>query len=244
MDEVLSEKSQHIREQIESLLKLQGLDDEINRRSRQIEEVNQKIKAENEAVLGFQESHQQAGRDVENYVKERRDAEVSAKDKQAQVQKLGGQLFEVKTNEAYNALQTEIRQHKQENSLLEERILEIMMAEDELKTKEKEIEDQLKQAQQHIAQVQTGLKTEITSLEGEIQNFQKEWDRAAEAVKASNLSLYQRLRAAKGGRAMAKIENDVCLGCRLSIRPQATIELKKYRSILFCDNCARILYAD
>jgi len=244
MDETLSENAQNVKQQLEALIKLQQLDDEINQRNKQIDQLKQQIEDEDKTINSLREILTSRKQEMEKLLKDRREAEVTAKQKSEEIQKLGGQLFEVKTNEAYSALQHEIQQKKQENSLLEERILEMMMAEDELKVKIKQAEDELKEGEQQVTANQAGYNKEIARLQKEIADYQQQWDIASQNVRADYLDRYKRLRSAKGGQAMAKIENDICMGCRLSIRPQATIELKKYRGLLYCDNCARILYVD
>lgn len=244
MDEVLSENAQKVKEQLNALIELQSWDDEINRRRSHIEQLDDEIQAEKQSLAGQRETLEVNKQELDHLLKNRREAEVTSKEKVEQAQKLGGQLFEIKTNEAYQTLQGEIRQKKQENTWLEERILEMMVAEDEVKSKISQAENALRQGEQEVAGTQAGYQKEIQSLETEITAFEQKWETAAQKVKPEYLNQYRRLLAAKGGRAMAKIENDICMGCRLSIRAQATIELKKYRTLLYCNNCARILYSD
>lgn len=244
MDEVLSENAQKVKEQLHALLDLQALDTEMNQRRAQIGRLTDKINSENQNLAGQRETLQLNKQEIEHLLKDRREAEVTSKEKVEQAQKLGGQLFDVKTNEAYQTLQHEIKQKKQENTLLEERILEMMVAEDEVKTKIAQSEAALRLGEQEVSGTQAGYQKEIKSLEAEIKGFEEKWEVSAKKVKAEYLSHYERLRAAKEGQAMSKIENDICTGCRLSIRAQATIELRKYRNLLYCDNCARILYVE
>jgi uncharacterized protein len=244
MEDILSEKAQLVKSQLEALWVLQGLDDEMNQRRAEIARIQEKITSEQKKVAHQHQSLRERKEETEHLLKERRQAEVDAKEKQSLIQKLGNQLFEVKTNEAYSTLQNEIRQHKQENSLLEERILELMLAEDELKAKIGATEASLQESEKHSGTTQSQYQQEIKNLEATIAGFQREWSAAALKIKPEFLEHYQRLLKAKAGKALAKIENDICTGCRLSIRPQASIELRKYRGLLTCDNCARILYVE
>ncbi|MEW6516310.1 MAG: C4-type zinc ribbon domain-containing protein [candidate division FCPU426 bacterium] len=244
MEDTLSDKAQLVKAQLEALWALQGLDDEMNQRRAEIARIQEQIAAEKKNADQHRLTLQERKDDSERLLKERRQAEVDAKEKQVLIQKLGNQLFEVKTNEAYSTLQNEIRQHKQENSLLEERILEIMLAEDELKAKIAADEAAVKETERQSLETQKGHQQEIKALETAIAEFQRQWSAAALKVKPEYLEQYQRLLKAKAGKALSKIENDICTGCRLSIRPQASIELRKYRGLLTCDNCARILYVE
>ncbi|MCD4812248.1 hypothetical protein K8S19_00930 [bacterium] len=244
MDETMSESTQTIKIQLHALMQLQEVDDKLNQRRAQIKAIDVKIKDEDKTLTHQSFLLDERKQEIETITKDRREAEVTVKQKQEESQKLGGQLFDVKTNEAYSTLQKEISQKKQDAGLLEERIIEMMVAEDEMKLKLKEAEEALKEGEEQVAAKQAEQHKGIKDLESEIESFKTQWESVATKVQPDYLDLYKRLLKNKAGSAMAKIENDICTGCRLAIRPQASIELRKYRSLLFCDNCARILYVD
>ncbi len=244
MDQPLTENAQIVKVQLGILVHLQEQDGKINYRRNQIKGLKEKIEAEDERLREQRDVLDVRRRELEQLKKERHGVELSFKEKQALIQKLGGQLFEVKTNEAYNALASEIKQHKQENSLLEERALEMMMAEDDLLAGIAQAEKALAEEEQRGAALKDEIQREISRWEKEIEDLQTQWKSSSQEVKPVYLERYCRLRDAKGGRAVVKIENDICDGCRMAIRPQAVIELQKYRELLCCDNCARILYVE
>jgi uncharacterized protein len=244
VDETLSANAQLIKGQIEALIKLQGLDDEINQRRRSIRALEAEIAQAHKSVEGLRGNEEERKLELDNLTKERREAERTVKERQEQISKLNSQLFEVKTNEAYNTLQNEIKLKKQETAVQEERILELMLSEDELRAVLGRLAGETKQQQSQATGVEQEQRGKIAVLDQEIQGLQEKWRAAAQEAPADLLDRYQRLRDAKGGGAMAKIENGVCAGCHLAVRSQAIIEIKKYRSLLTCDNCARILYVD
>jgi predicted nucleic acid-binding Zn-ribbon protein len=244
VEPALNPNSQNLKAQIENLVRLQSLDLEILQRRNQAKKLEADIK---EAELAASEQRRQLEaqqQQTETLLKDRREAERTVKERQEQISKLQGQIYDVKTNDAYNALQAEVKQKKQEVALLEERILEMMMSEDEYKKGTASAQLALKAAEGAIAVDQAKIRQAMTELEAQIAELQAQWKAAASSVQAEYLDRYVRLRDAKGGLAMSKIENDICQGCRLSIRPQASIELQKYRALLYCDNCARILYVE
>lgn len=244
MESSQAQHEQSIKSQLEQLARLQALDLEMLERRRHIEGARKKMESEQSALSKAQSGVQHLRESLDKLLKDRRAAELSVKEKAEQIEKLGGQLYSVKTNDAYHALQSEIKQKKNENSSLEERVLEMMVGEDEMRAEILQAEKALN-AEAGLARAgKAEEESHIQTLEKEIAEVKGRWDELARGVSPENLERYQRLRDAKGGLAVAKIENDICTGCRLTIRPQATIELKKYRALLTCDNCARILYAD
>jgi hypothetical protein len=63
-------------------------------------------------------------------------------------------------------------------------------------------------------------------------------------VAANLLPMYESLRKTKGGRAVARVERNLCAGCRLSL---PTGDVQKARASLgtvLCSSCGRILYAE
>lgn len=234
----------NVRNQLENLVRLQALDLEIQQRRKQIKVLETNIKQAENCLIEQRQTLECQHKDTEKLLKDRREAERTVKERQEQISKLQGQKFDVKTNEAYNTLESEIKQKKQEIGLLEERILEMMLSEDDLKKMTVQSLAVVKTSETKIQSEQTEMQLAIAKLDLEIQTLQAEWQTAAKVVAAEYLDRYLRLREAKQGLAIARIENDVCMGCRLSIRPQASIELRKYRTLLFCDNCARIMYVE
>jgi predicted nucleic acid-binding Zn-ribbon protein len=244
LENPISENAQAIKVQLHALVRLQELDNEALHRRRLIESLHQKEKVGTDSQTAQQKKVAKLKSDLESLLKDRRQSEVDSKEKLEAAKKMGDQLFSVKTNEAYNTLQSEIQHKKQENGLLEERILEMMMAEEELRAEIGREEKALGDVDGQVKNLHSADEQEIAILEKQIEDYQAQWEIAAKDVRADFLDLYKRLRDAKGGQAMSKIEHDICTGCRLTIRAQAAIELQKYRTLLFCDNCARILYID
>lgn len=244
MDQALNPHAQNLKGQIDNLVRLQNLDLEILQQRSQVKKMEADVESAEHAVVEQRRRLEAQQQQTETLLKDRREAERTVKERQEQISKLQGQLYDVKTNDAYNALQAEIKQKKQEVILLEERILEMMISEDEFKKSTVLIQQAVKAAEGAVLVDQAKIRRDVSALETKVAELQAQWQAAAQSVQAEYLDRYMRLRDAKGGLAMAKIENDICQGCRLSIRPQASIELQKYRALLYCDNCARILYVE
>ncbi len=238
------QSSNGMREQIKAMIFLQTIDNDINGVQAQIDALAHKTHTEEEHVNEAQAALDKVKLEMDKLLKDKREAETTSKQLQEQASKLKGQLFDVKTNEALRALQSEIAQKNEENSALEERIIEMMMAEDELKVDLKKAEADLKAAQQALTAAQQVSAQEVQGLETKKSEFQSQWETASAKLNHHLLERYVKLKEARGGNAMAKVENDVCTGCRMAIPPQMFIELKKYRELHTCSNCARFLYVE
>ena len=55
---------------------------------------------------------------------------------------------------------------------------------------------------------------------------------------------YERIIKSKDGLAVVTIANDACQGCFRVMPPQVVNEIKMNDELVFCENCARILYIE
>jgi predicted nucleic acid-binding Zn-ribbon protein len=67
---------------------------------------------------------------------------------------------------------------------------------------------------------------------------------ARRAVPADLLALYDGLRARKGGRAVAELDEDICTACRVAA-PPGKLEIARFgEELVYCDNCGRLLWGE
>jgi predicted nucleic acid-binding Zn-ribbon protein len=62
------------------------------------------------------------------------------------------------------------------------------------------------------------------------------------ALSANVLDLYERIRKARRGVAIAEVRDGFCTACHFALRPQLYNEVRAQESLLTCENCSRILY--
>jgi hypothetical protein len=69
--------------------------------------------------------------------------------------------------------------------------------------------------------------------------------RADEAVEiaADTLKTYDHIRIARQGRALAKVDRNLCLGCRISLPTNVVNKARAGNVLVQCPNCERILHA-
>ena len=169
-----------------------------------------------------------------------RRAEGEVREQEALLAKLEGQQHQVKSNEAYTALLHEMEQAKRSISDAETRILEAM---ESIEQANRELES----GDRDVAAVRERLDREERALEEREQRLQKEIaelrqrrDEIAGGLDAGLLGRYERI-AARRSPAVAVVNRELCLGCRVDIPPQSYIEILKGQSIITCERCHRIL---
>jgi len=97
------------------------------------------------------------------------------------------------------------------------------------------IEEDWQAEQASLSQQQAELGAALATLE------QKEKDLAAR-LDAASLELYQALRRKRQGRAVAKVEQGMCQGCRIALPMSELQRARIGQELVQCSSCERILY--
>jgi len=177
-------------------------------------------------------------------LKDRKTYEMDVEHWKERAKKYRNQSAEVKTNEAYKALQHEIQNAEDEVAKAEDRLLDRMVAGEEY-------ERQLKTAEVTVKQMEAAANTERHTIQAEYNATQKELT-AAEAVRAAAVAAvpedlvdhYERIAKRHGGISLAEIRGEGCGQCGVHIRPHVIQKLQRpdNEEFFHCDTCTRILY--
>lgn len=231
-------------EQINLLIKLQGIDSQLYRLRRELQAKPKLI----EELEVKRDEEQSAVKTIEEKIKvlqmKRKEKEIDLQEKEANVKKLQLQLFQVKTNKEYQAMQHEIEGLKADNSLLEDGILLMMEQIDELSkelAKEKEL---FAEAERRLAEDRKKIEGEIAALENEIANFERQRKELIGGIDKEVLSKYERILENRDGLALVPVKEYACQGCFINLPPQTINEIQMKDKLNICENCARILYIE
>lgn len=239
-----------ITQDLDRLLALQTVDVGLDDVARREAEARARLAAAKLGLDAFRETVKQEKKLLDEALKEHKTVEIEIKAKEDQVKKYTGQMYEVKTNKEYTALKEEIDKSRAESSKLEDRLLQLMLKEDELKgagsRRAAELAEKEREAKTIDAEVAAALAEgakERADLEG----------RRAEKLGALGKALlyrYEQIRAARGGAPLARIVEApdggeaVCGGCHVTVRPQIVVLAARQEEMVFCESCARILYLE
>jgi len=160
------------------------------------------------------------------------------------IEKYKTQQFQIKTNKQYDALAREI-DHAQDTITKLVKEMELLEGRAGLAK-----EDSLKL----LPEIET-LEAELAEKRGELDEVNKEHeeeevklqherDKLAVRVQKSDLQLYEKIRKAKGGKAIVAVKRNACGGCYNRVPPQTVLELRKNSRIITCERCGRILVSD
>ncbi|HUE86755.1 MAG TPA: C4-type zinc ribbon domain-containing protein [Vicinamibacterales bacterium] len=161
---------------------------------------------------------------------------------QQRLSKYKEQLMAVKTNDEYHAMQHQIAAMEAEVSRVEEQILVNMLDADELAAKLKAAEATLKQDQTSVATERAAIETDTADKRTMLARSNQERAALLPDMSRGALELFERVRKARQGIAVAQAVNGHCTICHVRLRPQVYNTIIKNEAIIQCDHCQRILY--
>ncbi len=227
---------------LQRLIDLQRVDLRLHDLTRQIELFPQRrAEAESELARARHTLEQARSHHTES-LKARKKLELDVKQLEERISKHKGQIYEVKSNEAYRALQQEIEADEQQKTQAEDRVLEAMIAIEDLEKRIKEAEAELKKLEQRVTAALRQLGEEQATLEKEAADLEAQREALRSQEGEEMLSVYDRIARAHGGIALAEARDEVCQVCLIHIRPQTFAEVRRNDQIHFCESCHRILY--
>jgi predicted nucleic acid-binding Zn-ribbon protein len=149
---------------------------------------------------------------------------------------------QVKTNQEYTALLHEISVAKTEKDGIEEKILVLMEAADELTAGQKAADAALASARREAEAARAALQKEAAALQEELKRLEGSRKGEASAVPPPALARYEQLLKQRKGIGVAAMTGETCSACYVRQRPHVAQQIRKGDEILQCESCQRILY--
>lgn len=230
--------------QIQRLVHLQALDLRLAELRNRLHAIPAQLSAVDARVAAARQQIAAAKEALTGSLKDRKKYEMDVDSWKEKARKYRDQSFEVKTNEAYKALQHEIQHAETQVAQAEDRLLERMVAGEEY-------ERQVKTAEQSVKVVESEAHAERQKIQAEQASLQKEFD-AKEAERRSLApqiadelrDTYERVASRRHGIGLAEVRDESCRVCGMRIPPHVYQELRRADSqeIYRCESCNRILY--
>lgn len=229
---------------VQDMLELQGLDTRLAEVRAQLATFPKKIgDAETKLAAARAEVEKTKAAQLAN-LKDRKRFELDVEQWKERVRKYKDQSAQVKTNEAYKALQHEVETAEGEIAKAEDRLLEQMVASEEYDRKIKSAEKTLKEVEERVKAERASIETEKSRIEKDAEELMGERSRVATAIPESMLDHYDRIAKKHHGVVLAEIHNETCGACGVRIRPHVFQEIRREEGneLIHCETCTRILY--
>jgi hypothetical protein len=177
-------------------------------------------------------------------VKDRKKYELDVESWKDKARKYRDQTSQVKTNEAYKALQHETDNAEKEISNAEDRLIEQMVAGEEYDRQIKQSEQLLKEVEAAMGRERAEIQMEKSASEKELAELNAQRALAVAKIPENLLDHYERLIRKHNGVALAEVRDEKCAACGMRIRPHVFQEMRRANSeeMFHCETCTRILY--
>lgn len=231
---------------IENLLVLQEKDNRILQLERELKDIPERKKIE----MGRLEEHRKEVEEAESLTKAKQagmgELELEVESHKGQISKLRQQQMELKTNQEFKAMESEIDTVEKKIDSLEDQQLTMM--------------DEIEAASVSLAAHKQDLSKEEESVERDCQAWderalvlqkdleaaQVEREEAVSGVTNTDLlTNYQRVHSRREN-ALVAVVDGICGGCHMQLPPYVVHEIKKQAHIedeaVSCDYCGRLLH--
>ncbi len=234
-----------MRPEIKNLVELQELDKRLSELRANLAALPQQLADIDKQVANAKQRLADAREALKASAKDRKTFEMDVDAWKEKARKYRDQSLNVKTNDAYKALQHEIQYAEGEVARAEDRLLERMVAGEEF-------DRQIKAAEQAVAAVEltaTAQRQEIKERQTAAQQELTEGSnpsaqRHVAVIPEKLLAIYDRVAGRRQHIGVAPVRDEACTLCGVRIRPHVFQELRRpdCEDIFQCETCTRILY--
>jgi uncharacterized protein len=229
---------------LQNLLALQALDLRLGEERKRFAQFPQKI-SDIDARVGALRAELEKSKAAQiTAIKGRKKYELDVEQWKERVRKYKDQTSQVKTNEAYRALQREIESAEAEMARSEDRLLEEMVSSEEYDRRVKTSEKTAKEAEPVAARDRQNIETEKTASEKEIRELESERNRIVALIPENLVDHYQRIARKHHGVALAEVRDEKCSACGMRVRPHVLQEMRRAAGdeMFHCETCTRMLF--
>jgi hypothetical protein len=231
-------------DQVEILKKLQAIDGELYRLRRQEEDKPRELERLAAEEAAQQERVKAAEAKLKSLQLAQKEKEVELQTREASVKKLQGQLFQLKTNKEYSAMQHEIETLRADNSLLEEAALKLFDEIDRASRERQAEQQRLAAEQERVRKERERVERELEELRGQIAQLERTRAAVLPEVPRQALATYERVLEIREGLALVPVIEASCGGCHRRLPPQVINQVYLKAELITCESCSRILYFD
>jgi uncharacterized protein len=176
--------------------------------------------------------------------KDRKKYELDVEQWKEKVRKYRDQTSQVKTNEAYKALQHEVQMAEAEIATAEDRLLEQMVSGEEYDLRIKSSEKTLKEVEDVVRVHRAKIEADTAVAEKSLAELTAERDAVIAEIPENLLDHYERIARKHNGVALAEVRDEKCSACGMIVRPHVFQEMRRLNTeeMFHCETCTRIIY--
>ena len=212
--------------------------EELNLLPEDIQRVEQKILTENESIeIAVSEWKQLESK---NNALEKEILEIGEKISKNKIRQL-----EVKKNEEYKALDSEIISLTNLESIKEDEQIEVLVKIDDAQSTAQIAQEKIAQKVEGLVQQKKNFEERMLKVRSEILDLEKEIEKARQSVEVEMLRTYERVKkVVSRAPYMAPLKDQKCSGCNLRVSNDVISTALVEQKLTQCDQCGRIVYIE
>lgn len=212
-------------EYIARLLDLQDLDRRIDRLKAEIDSIPAEIAIHRKDMEGHRSRFDEQKEALEKARGEQKKLAEERASGVARISDYKSRLLTLKTNQEYSAMLNQIAHSESMVDQTDDRILEAMYLEDDLKQSVERAEKERDRALRRSEKREELLSGKLKELEAELEQLIAERKEAASRTDTKHLKRYEKTRENGHREAVAGIRNGACGSCLTKIPPQSAVEI-------------------
>jgi predicted nucleic acid-binding Zn-ribbon protein len=176
---------------------------------------------------------------------DQKDVELEADELKSKIAPAEAKLYSgaIRNPKELADLQADIDQLKRHLSAVEDRDLEALTRLEAAEGEHRTASAELEAIEAAWGSEQADLAARVRTLAAEITEYESERVEQEAGVSPEHLRTYNHIRLARQGRALAKLDRNLCTGCRISLPTNIVNKARTGNVLIQCPNCERILHA-
>jgi predicted nucleic acid-binding Zn-ribbon protein len=225
------------------LYRLQTIDTQLDGMKHRIRDIDELLTADQELQLALKEA-EKAKVAWQLTQKNLRLAEDQVRQQRLKIEQSEATLYSgrMQNPKELQDLQNEVASLKRYLSVLEDRQLENMLAEEEASSEVESANQSLEKIRAQKESQNAKLDEERERLLKDVDRFQGERNAAISDIPKADLDLYEKLRIQRRGVAVSKVVDKACSACGSTLNASLLHAAHSANQISRCDLCGRILY--
>jgi predicted nucleic acid-binding Zn-ribbon protein len=174
-----------------------------------------------------------------------KDIELQADDLKAKITAAEQKLYSgtIKNPKELADLQADVDSIKRHLATVEDQDLEALGAVETAENERRTAEAEATALEAAWAEEQSELNERIARLTVEIAQYERERQELTPNIDPALLKTYDHTRRTHQGKGMARLDRNLCMGCRISLPTNVVNRARAGNALVQCPNCERILYA-
>lgn len=225
------------------LLKLQEIDSALDTRRASLDDARSRI-GESEELIALQATLVEKREVLRGAQSTQHDLEIAANDLKTKITPAEEKLYSgsVRNPKELQDLQADVDQMKRHLSSIEDQDLAALTAVEDAERDAAGVDAAVQALDAAWREEQKELQESVARLSEEVSRLEVERTAQAAGIEPEVLKLYDHIRRAHQGRGVAKIDRNICLGCRIALPPLIVNRARSASGFAQCPNCERILF--